>query len=109
MYLIGIIPIVCSFQLDIIQSVQGQSLDELEKQLEESREILSTMKDDLAGDILQNIISVVLAADDNGDNVLSDAEIDEVVRNIEGLQGVDLPDAKLKQLIIGKGRSVTGE
>lgn len=67
------------------------------------------MKEDLAGDILQNLITVVLAADDNGDNLLSDAEIDEVVRNIEGLQGVDLPNEKLKQLIIGKGRSVAGE
>ncbi len=67
------------------------------------------MKDDLAGDILQNLISVVLAADDNGDNLLSDTEIDEVTRNIESLQGIDLPNDKMKQLIIGKGRSITGE
>ena len=77
--------------------------------MEESRQILSTMKDDLAGNILQNIITVVLAADENGDNLLSDTEIDVVVRNIEGLQGVDLPNEKLKQLIIGKGRCVAGE
>lgn len=89
--------------------MQGQSLDELEKQLVESRSILDTMKADLAGDMLQNLISVVLAADDNGDSLLSDVEIDEITKNIESLQGIDLPDGKMKQLIIAKGRSISGE
>jgi uncharacterized coiled-coil protein SlyX len=93
-------------KLDIIQSVQGQSLNELEKQLVESRKILSSMKDTLVGDILQNLMTVVLAADDNGDMLLSDIEIDELVTNFEDLQGLDLNNDTIKKVIIGKGRSV---
>jgi glycerol-3-phosphate dehydrogenase len=95
-------------KLDTLKSLQGRSVDELEKQLNESKAILATMKDDLAGDILQNIMTVVLGADDNGDMILSDEEIDEVVKNIESLQGIDLNDEELKKVIIGKGRDIPG-
>lgn len=54
-------------------------------------------------------MTVVLAADDNGDMLLSDAEIDEVTKNIESLHGVDFDDAQLKQLIINSGRNIPGE
>lgn len=96
-------------KLDIIQSVQGKSLNELEKQLAESRSILDSMKDSLVGDILQNLMTVVLAADDNGDMVLSDEEIEELVTNFETLQGVDFDNDMIKKIVIGKGRSVAGK
>jgi predicted nuclease with TOPRIM domain len=96
-------------KLDTLQSVQGQSIDELETQLAESRKILDMQKASLSGDILSNIMTVVLAADDNGDMLLSDAEIEDVTKNIESLQGVDFNDAQLKKLIIGKGRDIPGE
>jgi exonuclease VII small subunit len=96
-------------KLDILTSVQGQSTDELERQLAESRNILEMQKDNLSGDILSNIMTVVLAADDDGDMLLSDAEINEVTKNIESLQGVDFNDAQLKKLIIGKGRDISGQ
>jgi glycerol-3-phosphate dehydrogenase len=95
-------------KLDTLKSLQGRSVDELEKQLNESKAILATMKDDVAGDILQNIMTVVLGADDNGDMILSDEEIDEVVKNIESLHGIDLNDEELKKVIIGKGRDIPG-
>ncbi|KAL3938409.1 MAG: hypothetical protein SGARI_001752 [Bacillariaceae sp.] len=95
-------------KLDTLHSVQGKSISELEKQLEESRRIAAMQKDSLSGDILNNIMTVVLAADDDGDMMLSDAEIDEVTKNIESLQGVDFNDAQLKKLIISKGRDIPG-
>jgi len=95
-------------KLDTLKSVEGQSLDELEKQLEESRSILKGMKDDLAGDVMQNIMTVVLAADDNGDMMLSDDEIDQVVKSLESLNGVDINDENARALIIAKGRDIPG-
>ena len=44
-------------KLDTIQSVQGASLDELENQLKESQRIYGKMKQNLQGEILQNLIS----------------------------------------------------
>jgi myosin heavy subunit len=96
-------------KLETLQSVQGKSIAELEKQLEESRKIAAMQKDSLSGDILNNIMTVVLAADDDGDMMLSDAEIDEVTKNLESLQGVDFNDAQLKKLIISKGRDIPGK
>jgi exonuclease VII small subunit len=95
-------------KLDTLKIAQGQSIEELERQLLESRNILEMQKDNLSGDILSNIMTVVLAADD-GDMLLSDAEIDEVTKNIESLQGVEIDDAQLKKLIINKGRDIAGE
>ncbi|KAG7345004.1 hypothetical protein IV203_032535 [Nitzschia inconspicua] len=95
-------------RFNILQSVQGQSIDELEKQLDESRKILAMQKDSLSADILSNIMTVVIAADDNGDLLLSDKEIDEVTKNIQSLHGVDFNEAQLKKLIISKGRDIPG-
>jgi hypothetical protein len=96
-------------KLATLKSVEGQSVDELERQLAESRSILEMQKVNLSGDILSNIMTVVLATDYDGDMLLSDTEINEVTKNIESLQGVDFNDAQLKKLIIGKGRDIQGE
>ena len=47
--------------MDTIQSVQGASLDELENQLKESQRIYGKMKQNLQGEILQNLISGALS------------------------------------------------
>lgn len=67
-------------KLDTLQATQGQSIDELERQLAESRKILEMQKQSLSGDILSNIMTVVLAADDDGDMLLSDEEIDKLTK-----------------------------
>lgn len=92
--------------LSTLQSVQGQSVDELEQQLEESKDILSRMKTNQRGQVLQNLISVVLNADSDGNRVLSDDDIEDIIRRLEGLHHVDINDEKVRQTIIDNGRSV---
>ena len=81
-------------------------MDELERQLGESRQILDSMQDNLTGDILQNLISVVLTVDNDGDSVLSDPEIDDLIAKIEGMQGVDLKEDLLRKKLTEQGRSL---
>ena len=95
-------------KLDTINSVQGASLKELENQLEESRKIYENMEDSLQGEILQNLISVILACDQDGDMTLSDAEIDDIVARLEKLEGVDLKEDLIRSKIIEHGRSMNG-
>lgn len=92
--------------LDTVRSIEGQSIDELERQLEESRTILDSMQDNLRGDILQNLISVVLTVDNNDDSTLSTVEIDKLIARIEGIQGVDLKEELLRKKLVENGRSL---
>jgi len=92
--------------LDTVRSIEGQSIDELERQLEESRTILDSMQDNLRGDILQNLISVVLTVDNDDDSTLSTVEIDKLIARIEGIQGVDLKEDLLRKKLVENGRSL---
>ena len=92
--------------LSTLQSVQGQSVDELERQLQESKDILARMKTNQKGQVLQNLISVLLGADEDGNMMLSDEDIKEIIRRLAGLHNVNIDDEKLRQVIIDNGRSV---
>ena len=92
--------------LSTLQSVQGQSVDELERQLLESKDILARMKTNKQGQVLQNLISVVLNADSDGNRILSDEDIEDIIQRLEGLHQVDINDEKVRQTIIDNGRSV---
>jgi uncharacterized protein YpuA (DUF1002 family) len=94
--------------LDALQSVQGQSVEELEKQLKDSQEILDSMDDNFKADLMNNIVTILLAGDENGDMLLSDEEIDEIIHELESVHGVNLNDTLLRKIVIDKGRSITG-
>lgn len=94
--------------MDAVRETEGKTLDELELQLQQSRDIYSSMQDNLMADILQNLISVVLACDQDGDMTLSDAEIDKMIIKMEGMNGVDLKEDLLREALVKNGRSLNG-
>jgi hypothetical protein len=87
--------------LETVRAVEGQSLDELERQLQESEQILEQMDHNWSADVMQNIFSVVLACDD-GDMTLSNAEINTMIHKIEGIQGVDLKERIVTKEAVGR-------
>lgn len=95
--------------LDTVRAVEGQSIDELERQLQESRNILDSMQDNLRGDVLQSMVTVLLAMDTNRDGEMTDEEMDALIRKIEGIQGVDLKEGLLRQKLVENGRTMNGE
>lgn len=92
--------------LETLQSVQGQSIGELEDQLQESRKILAMLHSNYKGELLQNIISIVLGSDDNQDMILSDDDIDILIHRLEGINNVQIDEDALRKLIIDHGRCV---
>ena len=94
--------------LEDIQSLRGASLKQLEGQLEESKEILRQMDSNFKGELLQNLMTIIFALDRDGNMILSDEEIDDLIQTLEGMQGVQLKEDLLKQSIIEKGRSLEG-
>lgn len=92
--------------LSTLQSVQGQSVDELERQLEEAKEIKAKMKQNERGRVLQNLVTILLNADQEGDMMFSDTDIDLLIERLEGLHDVDIDDEKIRKIIVENGRSV---
>jgi hypothetical protein len=95
-------------KLKTIQSAQGASLDELEKQLQETKNIYNRMELNLQGEILQNLLSVIMACDNDGDQLMDDDDIERLIHKIEGIQGVDLRDDMIRKKIVDCGRSLNG-
>mmetsp|Transcript_25854 Transcript_25854/g.43067 ORF Transcript_25854/g.43067 Transcript_25854/m.43067 type:complete len:261 (-) Transcript_25854:51-833(-) len=97
-----------STTLETIRATEGQSIDELERQLAESESILNQMQDNLRGDIVQTLISLVLAIDNDGDMCLSDDEIDILIAKIEEMSSgtIDLKEDMLRAKLVENGRSL---
>jgi DNA gyrase/topoisomerase IV subunit A len=89
-----------------VSAIQGDAVKELEKQLAESEEILASMHRNQAGDILQNLVSILLATDKDRDMKFSDEEVEDLIRQLEGLHGVELKEDLLRKTVKEQGGSV---
>mmetsp|Transcript_36588 Transcript_36588/g.67693 ORF Transcript_36588/g.67693 Transcript_36588/m.67693 type:complete len:255 (-) Transcript_36588:453-1217(-) len=92
--------------LETIKKSETKNIDQLEKQLEEQKAILSKMKGNLKSTIMQNLLTTLFAIDLDGDMILSDDEIDLLITKIENLYGVDLKDDMFRAMIVGSGRDI---
>lgn len=93
-------------KLDILQSTQVTSLDALENQLEESKAILVKMKQNVQGEILGNLFDVLLTSDVDGNGVMSDGEINDLITKMEKMNDVNFNDELVTETIINHGRSI---
>lgn len=89
-----------------IREMEDTSLDALEEQMEESKEIMSKMHESNLDVVLQNIFDILLASDKNADDILSDEEINNLILSLEGINNVEIHDETMKKLIIDEGRDV---
>jgi len=87
-----------------IREMEDASLDILEEQLIQSKEVLDQMEDNKLNLVLGNIIDVVDACDKDGDMILSDDEIDMLIKKLEGINNIDIHDELARKLIIDAGR-----
>jgi phage terminase small subunit len=93
-------------KLETIKSTQVGNLEDLEDQLEESQEILKNMKQNVVGEILQNMMDVVLSSDVDQNDKLDDGEIDGFIKRMEDMNNVDFNNQEVKAAINAKGGSV---
>lgn len=92
--------------LEHISEMKNASLDSLEEQIKKSQQILESIQVNKLSDILTNVFDILLADDKDGDMILSDDEIDEIIETIEGLNNVDINDEKAKRMVIDAGRGI---
>eukprot|EP00978_Attheya_sp_CCMP212_P005834 scaffold12984_cov58-Attheya_sp.AAC.7 len=92
--------------LEEIKHTEGQSLDMLEEQLIQSRKILASMDENLKGAVLQNLITTVLACDHDGDSIINDDELEELILKMKSQNGVEIKEEEFKNKIVKGGRSL---
>lgn len=70
--------------LDTITKQQNQSIDEFEEQVEHQKKLLAELKEDAKSGVLQTLLTVIVAADSDGDFTIDPEEIDPLIEKIEG-------------------------
>lgn len=88
--------------LNVLTKAQGQSIDEFAKQVEENKKILAQMQSNLKANVLQNLLSVVLRSDADGDMILNESEVNELVRRIQSISGVKIYESRFRKALAGK-------
>ena len=88
--------------LEVITKTQGQTVAAFAEQVEENRKILQGMQTNLKANILQNLLSLVFGSDTNQDNIVNESEVDDLVRRIGNMSGVEMHEDKFRHAIVGK-------
>jgi len=87
--------------LDVITSQQGQSVSQFAEQVEKSREICDGMKKNQKGAIVQNLLSVVFASDQENDSIIDAHEIDGLIHRLQQIGGIDVRDEIFREKFAG--------
>jgi len=97
--------------LDVLTATQGASVDEFRSQVEENKKILNKMEKNLKGNVLQNMLSVIVRSDTDGDFSIDDKELDDLILRISHINGVTLYEDRFRAAIKESGgnlKSVMG-
>jgi uncharacterized protein YbjQ (UPF0145 family) len=92
--------------LDTITQMQGQSIEALEEQVEDNRDILSKMQSNLKANVLQNLLQVVIRSDKDQDMDIEGDEIEDLIKRIEGINGVEVHKDRFRDAINNAGGSL---
>ncbi|KAL7536092.1 hypothetical protein ACHAWF_009442 [Thalassiosira exigua] len=92
--------------LDVITQTQGMSIEAFEEQVQDNRDILSKMQSNLKANVLQNLLQVVIRSDKDEDMTIEDAEIDDLINRIKGINGVQVNESRFRDAITSSGGSL---
>jgi len=82
-----------------IREMEDASLDIIEEQLIQSKEILRQMKENKLNVVLGNLFDIILAVDTDGDMHLSEEEIENLIKSCESINNVDINDSLFRELV----------
>ena len=85
--------------LDTITNMQGQSVEALEEQVEDNRDILSKMQSNLKANVLQNLLQVIIQSDKDDDMDIEGDEVEDLIKRIEGIHGVEVRKDRFRDVI----------
>lgn len=84
---------------DQISEMNIQSIGDFKEQVEESKLILGLMKTNLKASALQNVITVVLNSDNDGDYTFNNTEVETLIGNLKAINGLEMDEMKFRSVI----------
>jgi hypothetical protein len=84
---------------DQISEMNIQSIGDFKEQVEESKLILGMMKTNLKASALQNVITVVLNSDNDGDYTFCNTEVETLIDNLKAINGLEMDEMKFRSVI----------
>jgi len=92
--------------LEVLTSTQNQSIEEFKAQIKENRKILAKMESNLKGNVLQNMLSVIVRSDKDGDFTIDNEELEDLIKNMKDMNGVTLYEDRFRKAIKDSGGSL---
>jgi len=92
--------------LDVITQTQGQSIAAFEEQVKDNKEILAKMQSNLKANVLQNLLQVVIRSDKDENMTIEEHEIGDLINRIKRINGVEVNEEKLREMITKSGGSL---
>lgn len=92
--------------LDVITQTQGQSVEEFREQIEENKKILAKMESNLKGNVLQNMLSVIVRCDKDGDFTIDPDELEDLIARMKEIHGVTVYEDRFREKVKASGGSL---
>jgi predicted nuclease with TOPRIM domain len=90
-------------QLYHLSVLQGKSVDELTKQVEEYKKVSKQMEENLKSNIIQNLVNVIFTADCDRDYVIDPEEVANLKLRLGTIDGVDFSEDNFNKALTKAG------
>jgi len=89
-----------------ISQTKGRSVESLLEAVKENKATVELMEKNVRAAVVQNILSVVFAIDEDGDRKLSKEETTKLIKSLQEINGVKVDEKKFRAMIKEKDGSV---
>jgi len=92
--------------LDMITATQGQNIDMLEGQVKDNKKLAKQMEKNLTTIVLQNLLTVIINNDTDGDFKIDDDELPTMIEQLSQVNGVTLNAENFKSAVQSTGGDI---
>lgn len=92
--------------LDLLTRTQDQNVQKLKDQVAESYKILQSMEKNLRTSVLQNLMTVIIRCDTDGDFTIDIDEIDNLLLKLKQINGLHINEQKFRDIVAEAGGKV---
>jgi len=89
-----------------ISQTKGRSVESLLEAVKENKATVELMEKNVRAVVVQNILSVVFAVDEDGDRKLSKEETTKLIKSLQEINGVKVDEKKFRAMIKEKDGSI---
>lgn len=85
--------------INMLTETQGLSVQAFSKQVDDNRQILAKMQNNLKTSVLQNLLTVIIRCDTDGDFTVKPAELEGLLKRLKNITGVRVKEESFRNLV----------